>query len=533
MLLLALLACDKADVDTDAAPDCDGVDWPTHGRPFVEVCTECHSASLTGDERQGAPEALSFDPPAGVEGFAAQMVAVGTGDDPRMPPDGMDAAVREAFALWVECGLPGLVAPCAGDTFDGDLRVSEAPDAFCETGRWVTGDLVIDGPSEPVACVCGVGGDLRVEADEAVLPELQRIDGDLALVATPVSRVDLPALETLRGALLLEGNPLLGEVSLGRLRETGRVSVRDNGSLATLAVGSLAQVTGSLVVRDNAVLGGLDLGSLTAVGGVLAAVDNPLLVSFGAPDALVSVPDGIEIVGNPALTGLSGFAALDSATGTLRVAELNPGTVDVFPLVRAAGAVQLTDLGPLTELHAFQSLETVAGTVRVAHLGSVGSLDLLGHLRHVEGGLVVDDIGNRAVIGFPQLESVGGGLEIAYCSALTEVRFESLTAVGGLVVQYDPVLPDLDGLQGLTSVGGAVEIHHLLALTTLTGLDNVAVIDGGLRLESLPALVDLNALASLEAVHGDLLVREVGGYTVPELEALFAQVAIDGNVTIE
>ncbi|MCB9679339.1 MAG: hypothetical protein H6737_29815, partial [Alphaproteobacteria bacterium] len=51
MLLLALLACDKADVDTDAAPDCDGVDWPTHGRPFVEVCTECHSASLTGDER--------------------------------------------------------------------------------------------------------------------------------------------------------------------------------------------------------------------------------------------------------------------------------------------------------------------------------------------------------------------------------------------------------------------------------------------------------------------------------------------------
>ena len=50
MLLLALLACDKADVDTDAAPDCDGVDWPSHGRPFVEVCTECHSASLTGDD---------------------------------------------------------------------------------------------------------------------------------------------------------------------------------------------------------------------------------------------------------------------------------------------------------------------------------------------------------------------------------------------------------------------------------------------------------------------------------------------------
>ena len=77
------------------------------------------------------------------------MAAMATGPSPRMPPaGGPTPGERERFADWVTCGAPGPVvqARCTGETWQGDLAASTAPPDLCPTTRWVTGDLVIDGP---------------------------------------------------------------------------------------------------------------------------------------------------------------------------------------------------------------------------------------------------------------------------------------------------------------------------------------------------------------------------------------------------
>ncbi|MEZ4320976.1 MAG: hypothetical protein R3F61_26090 [Myxococcota bacterium] len=533
MFWLILAGCDKtADTDTDG-PDCTGVDWASHGEPFVEVCTGCHSAANEGDDRQGAPEALNFDPPGGVEGFASQMVAVGTGESPRMPPDGMEAAIRERFALYVECGLPNLPRPCTGDTWEGDLAVSAVSEGFCDTTRWVTGDLVVDGPQAPIDCLCGVGGDLVVGTAEISLPNLERVDGTVALEGSEVVSVRLAGLERLGGALTVEGNAALEVVELGRLGRSGRVRVRDNPVLETLDVSGLSEVTGSVTVRDNALLGALDLGALTSIDGPLDVRGNPVLSALVVPDALLVIPDTVQISTLPELGALEGFAGTESVVGTVHLEGLRADGVDVLGSARTVGSVQLIDFGPLDRLHGFGALETVSGTLRVANVGPVGDLALFSELREVQGGLVVDELRGRAIIGFPSLERVGGAMDLSFNGALVELRFPVLTEVNGLLVHDNPQLPGLSGLSALTTAGGTVEIYSNPALTSLTGLEGLTVIDGGLRLENVPALEDLSALANLTEIRGDLLLRNVGGYDVPTLTTLFGNIAVTGTITIE
>jgi hypothetical protein len=549
------VACNKGpanDSDGPPPPECDGVSWSTHAEPFVSICTDCHSSTLEGPARNGAPDPLNFDPPDGVAGFANQMLAVGTdanGEPPTMPPTTAPrqptTGQRDDFATWVDCGLPDLPMPetqaCAGVTLPGPIRLSDLEIPLCDADppvRWVEGDLVLDADPTAASCLCGVGGAIVGEpgapAGPLVMPRLRRLDGGLLLEDSAITSVSLPGLEE-AGTVHVVANAGLTRVDLPALLRAPRVRVRDNPLLLDVLVDSLAFVEGALIVRGNAALPVLDLSSLRGVQGIVDIRDNAGLVELVppmGPAAPSQLPDALALVGHPSLGAVEGFGSLQTIAGGVRMEDLGATRVEAFPGLVATGSLQLVDLGALDRLHAFTALTTTTGSVRISDIGPVSSLDLLGSLQTVGGGLVVDGFREQAIVGFPSLVSVHGTIEIANGDVVNELRLPQLAEAGGLFVHDNAALPNLDGFQGLTAIPGNVEIVDNGALESLFGLQNLIEIGGGLRLEGLPLLDSLQGLQSLEVVHGDLLVRDTG-LDPAALNAFVDGITVNGTITIE
>lgn len=89
--------------------DCSG-DIPTFDEvsAFSEVCTGCHSTSLSGSDRNGAPTSINWDDYDSARANAEEGAeAVFEGE---MPPAGAGAtltnAQKEELYLWALCGTP-------------------------------------------------------------------------------------------------------------------------------------------------------------------------------------------------------------------------------------------------------------------------------------------------------------------------------------------------------------------------------------------------------------------------------------------
>jgi uncharacterized membrane protein len=84
------------------------------GRAFLEAyCLSCHSASVTGAAREGAPQGVDFDTPEAVRRWAesidAHSAAGPSAVNTEMPPasraePSMDE--RVGLGLWLACGAP-------------------------------------------------------------------------------------------------------------------------------------------------------------------------------------------------------------------------------------------------------------------------------------------------------------------------------------------------------------------------------------------------------------------------------------------
>src|SRR5688500_1079200 len=115
MLFAATLAAcsseDEAEDEAKNLPDVDcSQDVPAFDEvtAFSQVCSNCHSTTLSGDDRNGAPSEINWDDYASAKAHAeegAQEVFEG-----EMPPEGsnqtLTAAQEEDLYLWALCGTP-------------------------------------------------------------------------------------------------------------------------------------------------------------------------------------------------------------------------------------------------------------------------------------------------------------------------------------------------------------------------------------------------------------------------------------------
>jgi uncharacterized membrane protein len=111
-LILAFAACSSSE-EEELPPvvDCSAVQpIPKYSEvlAFRDVCTNCHSSSKTGDDRNGAPAEINFDQFASASSHAEQ-AAIEVNND-AMPPDTSGLSLTEVQKTtlydWAMCGAP-------------------------------------------------------------------------------------------------------------------------------------------------------------------------------------------------------------------------------------------------------------------------------------------------------------------------------------------------------------------------------------------------------------------------------------------
>ena len=112
LLVGTLSACGSEDEEEEELPevDCSATPIPTFDQvtAFSQVCTNCHSSTLSGEDRNDAPTPVNFDTYANAQAYAekaAEEVFEG-----EMPPEDsgetLTADQKEDLYLWALCGTP-------------------------------------------------------------------------------------------------------------------------------------------------------------------------------------------------------------------------------------------------------------------------------------------------------------------------------------------------------------------------------------------------------------------------------------------
>lgn len=102
LILLPLLVagCPAADADcAETAPT-----WDDVSTIFSDRCTHCHSSTLEGPDRNGAPAGFNYDSEEGVRAVGAQiMVQLDAGWMPDDDPGSVPAEDVELIRSFVQC----------------------------------------------------------------------------------------------------------------------------------------------------------------------------------------------------------------------------------------------------------------------------------------------------------------------------------------------------------------------------------------------------------------------------------------------
>ena len=148
------------------------------------------------------------------------------------------------------------------------------------------------------------------------------------------------------------------------------------------------------------------------------------------------------------------------------------------------------------------------------NLDGQAAVDALGALNCdvIEGNLVISngsgpDISN--LDGLSGITSIGGSLNIELNFTLTNLDgLSGITSVGGsLNIDSNDALTNLDGLAGITSVAEYLQIANNLALTNLDGLSRITSIGGYLNIIDNSALTNLDGLANVVSVE-ELVIKQ-------------------------
>ena len=395
---VGLPACGGSDdKPADTAAECDTeLTWENFGAGFTSTwCTPCHSSSLTGGDRNGAPAEVDLETADDVRQWSNRIRVLATGDEPMMPSDGATKAGDRALLLeYLDCGAPGgtSVSTCGTLAWHtGDVALESAADAeaMCASANAVAGDVVIAG-GVVVDCLCEVDGGLIVAGNDVSLPVLSKV-GSLTMTG---GALYVPDLQTIDGDLVV------------------------TGSLTALDLPRLVSVGGDFVVAGNTQLTSVDTYRLRTVGGDVEISGNPVLDRLTGTDTLESVGGEIRLIdnGGPATPG--GFYSLDSVGGSIHISG-NSGMTSLagFSQLLASHDVEITGNPDLETLAGFQSLIDVAGGLVLSDNLLLAYIDGLVNLKTVSADLTITDnpslSTSRAQALVDQLDSVGGVVDVS------------------------------------------------------------------------------------------------------------------------
>jgi hypothetical protein len=144
----------------------------------------------------------------------------------------------------------------------------------------------------------------------------------------------------------------------------------------------------------------------------------------------------------------------------------------------------------INNLTGLSSLTSVSNNVRIIDNTVLTNLNGLNNLTKVGG----ENGGDLRINNNPQLISVAG------LSGLTRIGFD-------LQVTDNTVLPNLDGLNNLTSIGGDLRIQNNPKLISVAGLSGLTSVSFNAQISGNDVLSNLTGLNNLTSIGGDLLIQ--------------------------
>jgi hypothetical protein len=439
----------------------------------------------------------------------------------------------------------------------GSLTVASAAPVALPRLELVGGSLTIIQSGTPTAfavpALAQVGADVIFRdagfTGDVVLPALARVGGSFEILEPAGSTADghtvaAAALVEVGASVVLEAQ--IAAVDLHLLRTVGGTLSVEGLPITELALPALTDVGANLVVNRNYQLAALDLHALRTVGGELGlgdlrvtAIELPVLVETGGlaiescTASWVSLPALAAIHGSLGILGV--FRLEELALPALRIVDGSVTIVQSLQLVHAALPV-LESVGehpaPLTAPWslmlsgnaladvALPRLRRAPAGVIVQAVRSLTAFTLpaLTETRQltVNGGPVLTRVALPALtsagavaidapaltdLSLPQLAAVSDRLSLRRTQLVELHGLASATTIANLVVDQNPVLGSLVGLERLTAIAGQLTLTGNPSLASLAALANLTTVGGAVTFSGDPALPPEEIGALIQRVH--------------------------------
>jgi hypothetical protein len=151
----------------------------------------------------------------------------------------------------------------------------------------------------------------------------------------------------------------------------------------------------------------------------------------------------------------------------------------------------------------------------------------------IEGDVTISGANITNLNGLNGLTSIGGNLRICYDSTLSNLSgLGSLTSIAyNLFVGYNSVLTTLTGLNNVNHIGGALQFWYNYSLPNLTGLEAVTSIGGAFEIYNNHSLISLTGLNNITAIGG--FIDITNNDTLTSLTALNHLASINGYLQVD
>jgi hypothetical protein len=320
-----------------------------------------------------------------------------------------------------------------------------------------------------------------------------------------------------------------GRASGGMVGKAGAASGATGGRAQAGRAGSGAASGGS---GAGALGGGNGSGGATAGGngGLSGAGGEPTGESGnGAGGEGGSSPDG-GTGGGSGGAGTAGQGAGKAGQGSGNAGASGCGTS--CPTVVCDGDYYVETVAEFEDFVALRCREVTGRlTISVPELTSLDGLVL----ESVGDDLRIDGCdGLTTLAGLEMLTTVDQVFLVESNAALTGLdALESLTDVTAFYIFNNPLLSDLNGLEGIRGLDGYFDAHNNPSLSSLDGLDNLSRIDLFLVIANNPVLTSLSGLDDLTKIGWYASIRNNGLTSLEGLGALTSLGADGGGRNLE
>lgn len=378
-------------------------------------------------------------------------------------------------------------------------------------------------------------GMVRIEGADIVnlngLSSISSIGGSLDIRNnTILTNLDgLSGINSVGSVLIIYRNPVLQNISaLSGMTSVIYVAVDENNALENIQ--GLSGLTSliNLDIRNNPSLSSLsELSGLTTISGNVHIVNNDALTDLTGLSGVSGAGGHLVIQGNEALTSIAQLASRTSI-GNLDIRD-NPA------LLNLAGLSGITAINGYLLIRTNQSLSSLSGLpVHFTILGDINisfnpSLTSIAELSGISGALGgylrLEAIPIINLTGLEGITSIPAGyLAIRGTNVLNLDELTGLTgALGGeLDIAYNEFLTNVNGLTGITSVGGNLSvignygISPASTLTSIAGLSNITSIAGRLWIRG-TFVTDLSGIQNIDPATINLLALEVNLLSLCEM----------------